>query len=347
MSDTFKRVRDGEKLRIPARTYNAMIDAAQDYANRKNARADSDASGVLPVNMVYIKNSSGVNVDRLNILGISNSMIDVASNNFKQSTILEGIKPVFANHSSGRFVVTAEPIKDGAVGRACITGYFPIQIDVTNESHTYADVNDDIVTSLKSVETGSAVILWKEIGLGLKWALVRFGGSGGGGSSELKIILSKVPDEPNVDAGELTVEYPGNNTYEGRIYGKAYTQWNPTDDPYPNGALIYYNVDGLTYKVTASPAVTNMELNPKENTAEYMEFPEIIVEHVEQNENILLKETFPIFQVGDIVRVVSRTVDNQTKYYLAHTVSNRGETETANIMSITDTSGKNVVKVVY
>ena len=347
MGDIFRRVRDGEKLRIPARTYNAMIDAAQDYANRKNARTDSDASGTLPVNMVYIKNSSGVNVDRLNVLGISNSMIDVTSNNFKQSTILEGVKPVIASHGSGRFVVTAEPIKDGAVGRAFITGYFPILIDVTNESHGYADVNDNIVTSLKSVETGSAVILWKEAGLGIKWSVVRFGGSGGGGTSELKVILTKVPDEPNVDAGELTTEYPGNNTYEGRIYGKAYTQWNPTDDTYLNGSLIYYAVDGLTYKVTASPAVSNMELNPKENTAEYEEFPEIVIEHVEQNDSILLKETFPIFQVGDIVRVVSRTVDNQTKYFLAHTLSNRGETETANIMSITDTSGKSVVRVVY
>ncbi|OHB51767.1 MAG: hypothetical protein A2Y12_01395 [Planctomycetes bacterium GWF2_42_9] len=347
MGNVFKKVRDGDKLRIPASTYNAMIDAAQDYANRKSS-VNTNTPQALSANIVFIKNTTGALVDRFGILGISNTELDVNSNSFKESVCFTGVSPSTASHSGGRFVVTCEPIAAGAIGRAYAAGFVVVKINVIDEAHTCADIETDDKAKLKSAESGAAVILWKESGTGDKWGIIRFGGgSAGGGDNTLWVILSKVPDEPNVDAGELTVEYAGNNTYEGRIYGKTYKPWNPTDEPYLKGEIIYYEPNNTTYKVTAEPAVTNMELSPPENTAEYLEFPEILIEHVEQNESILLKETFPIFQVGDIVRVVSRAVEGEVKYFLAHTLSNRGETETTNIMSITDASGKSVVKVVY
>ncbi|OHB58784.1 MAG: hypothetical protein A2Y12_00080 [Planctomycetes bacterium GWF2_42_9] len=347
MADTFKKVRNGDKLKIPASTYNAMVDAAQDYVKRKN-NVNTNIPQSLPANIVFVKNTTDTLVDRFGILGISGTQIDVNSNSFKDSICFTGVSPSAASHSGGRFVITCEPIAAGSIGRAYAAGFTAVKINVIDEAHTCGDIETDDKAKLKSTESGAALILWKEPGTGDKWGIIRFGGgSAGGGDSTLWVILSKVPDEPNVDAGELTVEYAGNNTYEGRIYGKTYKPWNPADDPYLKEEIIYYEPNNTTYKVTADPAVANMELSPPENTAEYLEFPEILIEHVEQNETILLKETFPIFQVGDIVRVVSRTVNGVIKYFLAHTLSNRGETETANIMSITDTSGKSVVKVVY
>jgi hypothetical protein len=50
-----------------------------------------------------------------------------------------------------------------------------VKVDVTDEDHGYADVTDADATKLTSVSRGSAQILWKESGTGLKWATVRLG----------------------------------------------------------------------------------------------------------------------------------------------------------------------------
>gem|GEM_PF-2241186 len=190
-SNTFKKVRDGEKLRIPARTYNAMIDAAQDYANRKSDRIQSGHSGAVPSNIVLVKNTSGVAVGRLCVLGISNSLISVSSNQFKEQMAFVGVVPLTASHGSGRFVITVEPIAHNSLGRAIVTGVCQVQINVTDGNHSFADITNNDVTKLTSAETGPATILWKEAGTGTKWAVIRFGGSGGGSSVQLAIVTQE------------------------------------------------------------------------------------------------------------------------------------------------------------
>ncbi len=155
-SNTFKKVRDGEKLRIPARTYNAMIDAAQDYANRKSDRIQSGHSGAVPSNIVLVKNTSGVAVGRLCVLGISNSLISVSSNQFKEQMAFVGVVPLTASHGSGRFVITVEPIAHNSLGRAIVTGVCQVQINVTDVNHSFADITNNDVTKLTSAETGPA-----------------------------------------------------------------------------------------------------------------------------------------------------------------------------------------------
>jgi hypothetical protein len=173
MPDTFKKVRDGEKLRIPARTYNAMIDAAADYANRKN-NLDAESKG-LSDNIVYVKNNTGAAVDRLNILGINNIIIPPTDNNFKNTTVFEGVVPLTANHSNGRFIITAEPIANNSIGKAYATGCVPVQVYIYDQTHNFADILNNDKTKLKSTPSGQATILWKESGTGTKWAVIRFG----------------------------------------------------------------------------------------------------------------------------------------------------------------------------
>ena len=349
MGDTFRRVRDGERLKIPARTYNAMIDAAQDYANRKNARTDSDASGVLPVNLVYIKNSSGINVDRLNILGISNTLIDPASNNFKQSAILDGVTPVIAGHGGGRFVVTAEPIKDGAVGRACITGYFPIQIDVANESHTYADVNDNIVTSLKSVETGPAVILWKESGIGVKWALVRFGGSGGGSASVRRAKVISAPKAPDFNAASGTTEYYGDAFYTLRDVGETLTIWHaldPGQDVFGiDSVRVYPNANSPSYLALSEISGSDVTVAPPDLPDKWQKRQEIKVEFAEGFENIQgfdIRDCSPLVMIGHEVEYTSKEIPNVgTRYFIVSpSIQWKGDKNNSTIRNRKDPQGR-------
>lgn len=192
MTEAFRKVSDGDKLRIPARTYNAMIDAAEDYQNRKN-RTHSESLDRIPSNVIYVKNESGAVVDRLNILGISNTLIGATSNYFKERVALSGVIPLAANHASGKFVITIEPIANNSMGRAIISGICQIQINVTDANHCFADITNNDVTKLTSAASGPATILWKEVGTGTKWAVIRFGGSSSGGSSVQLAIVKQEP----------------------------------------------------------------------------------------------------------------------------------------------------------
>ncbi len=185
MGDVFKKVRDGEKLRIPARTYNAMVDAAQDYINRRN-NINTNSKG-LPDNIVYVKNNTGAAVDSLNILGITGVAIFPTAN---QPVVFGGVVPLIANHSNSRFVITAEPIANNSIGRAYATGCAATKVYIYDQTHNFADILDNDKTRLKSTVSGPATILWKESGTGEKWAVIRFGATPDAGIRRAKLTAS-------------------------------------------------------------------------------------------------------------------------------------------------------------
>lgn len=159
MGDTFKKVRDGEKLRIPAKTYNAMVDAAQDFINRKN-NVLAETGTQLPANMVYIKNDSGSDVDRFNILGIAGSVILPAGssgNYFFNHIVLLGTTPLLPNHGGGNFAVTAEPIANSSVGRAYVSGVIQVKVYAPYEVRygTFADIKHNDATQLQVINSPS------------------------------------------------------------------------------------------------------------------------------------------------------------------------------------------------
>jgi hypothetical protein len=80
-------------------------------------------------------------------------------------------------------VICAEPIANGSIGAAWAGGVCQVQIEVSDADHAYADVSDGQLTRLASAESGPCTILWKQSGTGTKWAVIRFGGAGGGGAA--------------------------------------------------------------------------------------------------------------------------------------------------------------------
>jgi len=54
------------------------------------------------------------------------------------------------------FIITAEPIPDGKVGRGFISGVVPAWIDVQDTNDNYAEINDGDSNALKSGASGSA-----------------------------------------------------------------------------------------------------------------------------------------------------------------------------------------------
>jgi hypothetical protein len=179
MSDALKKVQSGQKLQIPARAYNAFIDAAVDYRRRTAHIGQKSEPTTRQASIVLVRNDSGSNQNRLAVLGIDAPIIDPATNDneFKNRVALSCVTPAVDTHE-GKFVILAEPIAAGKIGRAYAAGVCPVQIIVLDEdaeAYQFADIFDGYTTGLFADPNGSASILWKEEGTGLKWAIVRFG----------------------------------------------------------------------------------------------------------------------------------------------------------------------------
>lgn len=181
MGDAFQKVQSGDPLRIPAVTYNTLIDTARDYlARRQNTSAPGGRTVPLG-NLVTIRNDSGQDAARFDILGIDDVVFDpdTAPQAFQNGVVFSGNVPDSESHSLGRFVILAEPVRTGEIGKAFCSGSAQVRIDVSDESHGYADIDDGQFGNLVSAAQGPAVILYKQSGTGVRWGIVRLGGAGG------------------------------------------------------------------------------------------------------------------------------------------------------------------------
>jgi len=178
MSDALKKVQSGQKLHIPAQAYNAFIDAAVDYRRRTAHIGQKSEPTTRQASIVLVRNDSGSNQNRLAVLGIDAPIIDPTANDneFKNRVALSCVTPAVDTHE-GKFVILAEPIAAGKIGRAYAAGVCPVQIDVPDEDHEYryAEIDDGVVDNLTVSLVGSASILWRAGGTGVQWAVVRLG----------------------------------------------------------------------------------------------------------------------------------------------------------------------------
>jgi len=174
--DHLKKVQSGDALRIPARTFNTIIDATRDYLDRQQSQSTDAARGFRQTGIVLVRNDSGADRDRFHVLGIDGPVFTPTANldEFKNRVVLKGKKPSRDDHL-GKFVVLLEPIKSNQIGLAYLDGICPAKIDVKKEKHPFADIKHDDATMMESRDDGSAVILWKETGEGQKWAVVQLG----------------------------------------------------------------------------------------------------------------------------------------------------------------------------
>lgn len=177
MADRLRKVKPGDPLVIPAETFNAFIDAARFCQDHRLNQARAGLAGSQDSNLVIVKNASGQDRARFEILGIDSPVISPTDNldQFLDQPALIGVSPTVADHS-GKFVILAEPIHSGSLGWAWLSGVCPVRIQVTNQYHSHADIASGTPTAyLASRAHGAAQILWKEPGTGVKWAIVRLG----------------------------------------------------------------------------------------------------------------------------------------------------------------------------
>lgn len=231
MADPLKKVKPGENVTFGAEAWNAFVDAARDFKQRRQFGVGEKADDLRNPAIIKVRNISGDAVGYNAVLSIDGQApLILPSNNlseFRRQTMMEGAAPAGAGEI---FCVTKEPIPDGKIGRAYVAGAVSVQIDVSDEAHTFATTeaaNTDTLVS--SADTG-APILWKESGTGTVWALILLPVGGGSSAS---VFAIKLVDGVAGDGGRYD----------------ALLQIAPnTDDPglsYADGASIWaLSVDG-------------------------------------------------------------------------------------------------------
>lgn len=190
MADNMKKVNSGDPLNIPAETFNTFVDSARDFKKRQRDITRGQTQTINRSETILVRNDSGADRDRYDVLGIDGVIFTPTDNadTFKNDVALKGITPATDDHA-GKFVILAEPVKDGSIARAFISGVCVAYIDIDDEDHATADVKDADATSLLSCDDGAVSILWAESGTGNKWAVVRFGGGAGGAGIQKGIII--------------------------------------------------------------------------------------------------------------------------------------------------------------
>jgi hypothetical protein len=173
---------------ISARAWNRAQDAADIVLGDRYGQAgEPQIDGPKPYTPILARNSTTGTVNRWGVLSVAGVVFTPsgatgsATQQFQDQPVLSGGLPT----GGSSFVVAVEPIAAGKIGRVAVAGVVQAKIDITDASHTFAAAKDGDLTQLASATSGEAQILWKESGTGTgKWAIVRFGGSGGaaGGS---------------------------------------------------------------------------------------------------------------------------------------------------------------------
>jgi hypothetical protein len=171
MADNIRHVRPGQKMRgFPAEAFNSFRDASDWVKRHQFGQGARPVRHPMDLHLVYVRNDSGADRDWHDVLGISGVIITPTenANEFKTCVMVTGVVPTTAAPAGGKFVVRREPIPSGEIGRGHISGACPAKIEADADDYAWCDVNDGDPASLLASSTGSARIIYRESGTGVK-----------------------------------------------------------------------------------------------------------------------------------------------------------------------------------
>jgi len=173
---SLEKVKPGQPYSPSSKAHNAFVDAAEYVQRLKSSTGRTPLRDNWQATILQAKNVSGYDCQRFDVLGIDSVFPTPAANldAFKNGPILRGTTPAAGTHE-GKFVVLLEPANNNKIVPACVAGVCVAKVNVTDAAHTHVDVKDGDRGSLASGPWGSALILWKETGTGVKWAVIRLG----------------------------------------------------------------------------------------------------------------------------------------------------------------------------
>lgn len=170
-----RKVKAGQRVQLGESFINGAIDLINASKEvRPNTITGNNDSGI-----ILVKNTSAAFAESGWIMGMGGSVIvpSTTDTGFRFNTpAVEVDEPDIALHF-GHFVILLQPLNDGQIGRARLSGIVTVKVDMINVDDLYADVIDaesaeSTTDYLQSHSAGTARIMDVEDGIGVKWALV-------------------------------------------------------------------------------------------------------------------------------------------------------------------------------
>jgi hypothetical protein len=156
----------GRKMKIPATTWNTMLECVADFQLRRQMGQPGQTGSVVPSSsIVKIKNSSGSAVRAGDVLDVSGFLLTEVRQNYLW---FDGDTPDASTRGWG---VVRRQLPADAIGEMQVAGACIAYVNVTDEDHGYATRSSGNVV-LQSASTGSVKILHKPTGTGEKLCAV-------------------------------------------------------------------------------------------------------------------------------------------------------------------------------
>lgn len=243
----WNKVAAGDRLRIPFDLYNTLVDVATDWLTREltfNAPRPGESDQADAVNVVKVKNNSGADRARYDVLALGAPIIGPADNlaEFRRRPTFLGTTPT--SSSWGKFCVLLEPIKSAKIGRAAIGGTIVTKLDnpSTPPPHPFCD----IAASSNTLTTGwhgAGEVLATVVHSGTRWGLVRLG------NYQAPTYAAKT--KASIAAGGSgNIGIYWNGTEEETVTG--HFDWMDGTDPIPNAVecLAVFFRDANKWRIT-------------------------------------------------------------------------------------------------
>jgi hypothetical protein len=197
--DQLGKVRTGDPLKIPAGAYNAFVDTAITHQSReRNTIADAHRE-LNQRGLVLVRNDSGIELPAHHAMAITGVLIEPDTNDdertFQSRTPLKGNVADSASPPLA-FVVAQQPIGPGKLGLCVISGTTPVQINVLDTGDSTCELRAN-ETLLATSPLGGAPILWKEPGVGERWAVIELGRPSLGRITAILGPSQPIPTEAN------------------------------------------------------------------------------------------------------------------------------------------------------
>ena len=233
--DAYGQVRGGSKLRISARAWNGLMDMLKWWRRASTTGGGGLAPLGFDAGMILIRNNTGAALDEYTVVGLGEPLITPEDNErqFVSRVALGGEVPDGDEHV-GKFAVAQEPIPDGKIGRALVSGVTPVILNHIHFSHKCADIQDG-GTGLDSCQLGGARILWSSGAGGSASSSGSSSSSGGDGGELAYVVLgdnlgefglwAKITEVTQEDTGESSSDSGSSDSGSSSSGGDGSNRW--------------------------------------------------------------------------------------------------------------------------
>ena len=142
-----KKVKSREKFRVKAETWNSFINAAEFVKQRQADMKSQTGRRDTKSGTVMLRNGTDAILEQFAVVSIGNLIITPTDNEpeFRQSMPVFEALLLSASNKDKPFAVLQKPLAKKECGIALVAGITPVKINVSSESHEYAEASVDEV----------------------------------------------------------------------------------------------------------------------------------------------------------------------------------------------------------